>query len=229
MATENPLTSSQFHWGYIEFENMLASEPHVGIMANMTPEEKKIYIKKVKEEFIAHKLEEDERKKLIKDLKIKVIRGENLAAKDRDGLSDPYCEIFFHNKKFKTTVLSNTLNPAWNETFEIGQFLSEDIVTVYCWDKNLLSADFEGKFQISLSEFKETGKFTKIYNLEAREGKKEKVTGTIEVEIYINVIEKEKLTPEVKRETRRQATFIKQGKNATPKKTSKKLRKKRVN
>jgi len=172
MDTENPLSTSQFQWGYQEFENLLTNESHSGIMANMTPEEKKLYIKKVKEEFIAQKLDEDDKKKLTKDLKITIIRALNLAAKDRDGLSDPYCEIVFHNKKFKTTVLSDTLNPSWNETFDIGPFLSEDIITVYCWDKNLLSADFEGKCHISLSEFKEYGNFKKLYNLEAREGKK---------------------------------------------------------
>jgi len=192
MATENPLSTSQFQWGYQEFENMLASEPHSGNMANMTPEEKKFYIKKVKEEFIAHKLEEDDKKKT-KELKITIVRALNLAAKDRNGLSDPYCEVVFHNKKFKTNVISNNLNPAWNETFEIGHFLSEDVITVYCWDKNLLSADFEGKFQISLSEFKENGNFKKLYTLEAREGKKEKVSGSVEVELIISSNEKERV------------------------------------
>jgi len=197
-------------WSYLEFEKLLQKEPHVSAMAAMTSEEKKNYIKKLKDDFITHSLKELE-------LKVRVVKGENLIAKDKDGLSDPYCEVIFRNKKYKTNTVPNTLNPAWNETFEIGAVLSEDVITVHCWDKNLISSrDFEGGCKIALSENFEPGVHKKIYSLESREGKKDKVSGNIEIELILIDKSAPITTIEERRKTRRQPTFIKQGHKEKP-------------
>lgn len=45
------------------------------------------------------------------------------------GLSDPYLEIFApQEQKFKTKTIKKTLNPHWNQTFEITNLHDEDEV-----------------------------------------------------------------------------------------------------
>ena len=62
---------------------------------------------------------------------IAVVRGADLAAKDRPGLfrraasSDPYYVIRFKNKKFTSEYKAQTLNPEWKSSgFDLG-FISE--------------------------------------------------------------------------------------------------------
>ncbi|XP_078455741.1 dysferlin-like isoform X2 [Lampetra planeri] len=50
-------------------------------------------------------------------LRVAVSRGANLPVEEGD-LSDPYCSLRFQGVKRKTRVISNDLNPVWNETFE---------------------------------------------------------------------------------------------------------------
>ena len=49
-----------------------------------------------------------------------IMEGKNLAARDKNGLSDPYVRIaLLPDKKHRldTKVKRRTLNPKWNETF----------------------------------------------------------------------------------------------------------------
>ena len=51
-----------------------------------------------------------------KELNIKIVKCENLAAFDSNGLSDPYVKIKINKKKlFKTHIISINLNPEFNE------------------------------------------------------------------------------------------------------------------
>jgi len=53
-------------------------------------------------------------------LRCDILSAADLPAADRNGLSDPYCKVYLNDREvFKTAVQKKTLNPAWNEFFEI--------------------------------------------------------------------------------------------------------------
>lgn len=82
-------------------------------------------------------------------LKVHVERGENLASKDVDGSSDPYCVMavvsgsqFTNLKSSKhspktTSVINSNLNPEWKETFEIPltrDQIQRSFLQIQIWD-----------------------------------------------------------------------------------------------
>ena len=82
-------------------------------------------------------------------LKVLVQKAENLAIKDVDGSSDPYCLLSvvptsqyanLKNGKYsakKTKVIHSTLNPEWNEGFEISLTRTEvnkSYFQIQLWD-----------------------------------------------------------------------------------------------
>ncbi|CAG8613996.1 2788_t:CDS:10, partial [Cetraspora pellucida] len=87
---------------------------------------------------------------------IKIVMAENLTAQDVNGLSDPYCVLTDEKGHIlaQTRVIFETLNPQWNEAFDITlEFKDQDyrklLVTV--WDKDQVgSDDVCGKAQIYL-------------------------------------------------------------------------------
>lgn len=89
-------------------------------------------------------------------LEFTVLRAKNLMAADRGGTSDPYVRIHVGDAvgmSKKTRVQMKTLNPEWNQTFNI--FLSgskrREALTVECFDYDMVGADDSlGKFQIRL-------------------------------------------------------------------------------
>ncbi|EME88871.1 uncharacterized protein MYCFIDRAFT_201692 [Pseudocercospora fijiensis CIRAD86] len=86
-------------------------------------------------------------------LKVYVLKGRNLAAKDRSGTSDPYLVITLGEAKEATSVVSKTLNPEWNQTFEFP-IVSPDsaLLEAVCWDKDRFKKDYMGEFDVVLEE-----------------------------------------------------------------------------
>jgi len=91
-------------------------------------------------------------------LKVDVIKAENLASKDSDGLSDPFCAIAvvptsqfvdLKSGKYvtkKTKIINDSLNPEWNESFEITlhrEEISRSCFQLQVWDYD--GADDEKK------------------------------------------------------------------------------------
>jgi Ca2+-dependent lipid-binding protein len=86
-------------------------------------------------------------------------RGVNLASRDFNGFSDPYCILFIQKKagdsdsnsrrrkkKLKSSVIKKNLNPEWNEVFDFsvdcdssGNVLDE--LRIECWDQDFLLKD----------------------------------------------------------------------------------------
>jgi Ca2+-dependent lipid-binding protein len=52
-------------------------------------------------------------------LSLEIIEGKSLAAKDLGGTSDPFVEIEFEGQVYETSVIWKTLNPQWNEKFNL--------------------------------------------------------------------------------------------------------------
>lgn len=54
-------------------------------------------------------------------LRCDILSAADLPAADRNGLSDPYCKVYLNDREvFKTAVQKKTLNPVWNEFFEVS-------------------------------------------------------------------------------------------------------------
>lgn len=52
-------------------------------------------------------------------LHLTIVCATDLIGKDRSGTSDPYCRINYDGYVVETGVQAATLNPAWNQTFDL--------------------------------------------------------------------------------------------------------------
>lgn len=48
-----------------------------------------------------------------------VVGARNLAVADTNGLSDPYAVLQLGKSRKKTKIIKKTLNPSWNESFDL--------------------------------------------------------------------------------------------------------------
>jgi len=76
-------------------------------------------------------------------LKILLIDGKDLMAADINGLSDPYCVLAVGRKICKSRVIKKTLNPVWNQEFEIQQMQwpVTDNLNIKVWDRDWIKPD----------------------------------------------------------------------------------------
>ncbi|KAL3496774.1 phosphatidylserine decarboxylase-domain-containing protein [Aspergillus germanicus] len=84
-------------------------------------------------------------------LKVSVLRGRNLAAKDRGGTSDPYLIVTLGDARQSTPTIFKTLNPEWNVTFEMP-VLGVPLLECICWDHDRFGKDYLGEFDIALED-----------------------------------------------------------------------------
>lgn len=99
-----------------------------------------------------------------KVLYVTIIGCTNLTSSDV-GLSDPYCEIQCNSIVLQTSVKWYTLNPIFNESFEIEVTNPQADIHIILRDKDLFSADdFLGQLILPLNEFKD-GKLHKVKRL----------------------------------------------------------------
>ncbi|KAH7149679.1 phosphatidylserine decarboxylase-domain-containing protein [Dactylonectria estremocensis] len=86
-------------------------------------------------------------------LKVSIIKARNLAAKDRNGTSDPYLVLSLGDARITTHTEPKTLNPEWNVTEEIAITSVQNLVLdVICWDKDRFGKDYLGEFELALEE-----------------------------------------------------------------------------
>lgn len=75
---------------------------------------------------------------------VKIVRAENIPPLDKNGLSDPYIVLEIDSKViFRTRTVYETLNPRWDQAFDIC--LQNKIVKVLAlvYDEDLFGADEE--------------------------------------------------------------------------------------
>jgi hypothetical protein len=135
---------------------------------------------------------------------LEVLSGANLAAKDKNGYSDPFCEIRFKKIKFRTKVISQCLNPTWNEKFKLGFFTPEDEIEIFCWDKDRINPNEPmGYASIPLKDYSTaTGEYPLTLLLQSRPGCKDEVSGTINVSLHIKDKLKKKQQNRIRATTR---------------------------
>lgn len=96
-------------------------------------------------------------------LRVKVVEAKNLIAKDigfvKKGKSDPYAIIRIGAQSFRTKVISNDLNPEWNETFEAFVDNSEgQELEAVIYDEDTSSKDSKiGRLDTEIVSTVETG------------------------------------------------------------------------
>lgn len=71
-------------------------------------------------------------------LRVDVLDGKDLPSADRNGYSDPFCKFDLNgHTAFKTKVQKKTLQPAWNESFEVeipSRTAAKFTCNVFDWD-----------------------------------------------------------------------------------------------
>jgi len=91
-------------------------------------------------------------------LRVQVLKGRNLAAKDKSGTSDPFLVLTLGDAKEATSVVSKTLNPEWNQTFELPINSADSaLLEGVCWDKDRFRNDYMGEFDVVLEDMFPSG------------------------------------------------------------------------
>ena len=73
---------------------------------------------------------------------IKIIQAFDLKACDSNGLSDPYIILKIDKQKKNTSIISECLNPKWDEYFIFDlNSLANDILQIDCMDHNAIAKD----------------------------------------------------------------------------------------
>jgi Ca2+-dependent lipid-binding protein len=133
---------------------MALNNPHDYVLKSPHGE---LYKIKVSMKYIPVEIEVDASESInnMGDLKVELVEAKNLPAADRSGYSDPYCVFELNDERvFKSKIVKKTLNPAFDEKFEVtvpSRTAAKFIVEVYDWDL-AGSPDFLGKGQINLAE-----------------------------------------------------------------------------
>jgi len=157
---------------------------------------------------------------------VKALQGVNLAAKDANGLSDPYLVILYGTQKFTSVRVNETLNPVWtDQSFTLVADSTVEKILVECWDYDKIGKhDFMGEFFVDVSSIPEDGTpLQKHFILEVsaerktnRAKKSKNISGTIELELS--------KTPKLKLKTKNNKK--KDSTNQASKTASKKAKKK---
>ncbi|XP_015785297.1 multiple C2 and transmembrane domain-containing protein isoform X1 [Tetranychus urticae] len=88
---------------------------------------------------------------------IVLVEGKNLTPKDENGLSDPYIKFQLGKEKHKSKCIPKTLNPVWNEQFDLHTFPDQSkVLELTVMDRDFHGRDeFMGKAIINLNNLKQ--------------------------------------------------------------------------
>ncbi|KAL6215075.1 hypothetical protein ACLB2K_014506 [Fragaria x ananassa] len=102
-------------------------------------------------------------------LSVTVISAEDLPIVDFMGKTDPYVVLLMKKSeaKQKTRVITNNLNPVWNQTFD---FMVEDalheMVIIEVWDHDTFGKDRIGRVIMTLTRVLMEGEYQECYNID---------------------------------------------------------------
>lgn len=107
------------------------------------------------------------------NLRIDILDGTELPSADRNGKSDPYCKFELNGQDvFKTKIIKKTLNPTWNEFFEIpvpSRTGAKLKCTVYDYDF-ADSPDLLGATDLNLAQLEPFKAYEAQYPLDGKSG-----------------------------------------------------------
>ncbi|CAI4215074.1 unnamed protein product [Parascedosporium putredinis] len=135
-------------------------------------------------------------------LQVSILKGRNLAPKDRSGTSDPYLVLILGDAKVITHSIPKTLNPEWNvvENVPVNSVQSL-LLDVICWDKDRFGKDYMGEFDLALEDIFSNGDLAqqpKWYPLRSkRRGKKSSVvSGEVQLQFALHDTSNPSATPQ---------------------------------
>ncbi|XP_048332516.2 synaptotagmin-5 isoform X2 [Ziziphus jujuba] len=102
-------------------------------------------------------------------LSVTVISAEGLPQVDLIGKADPYVVLIMKKSetKFKTRVLTETLNPVWNQTFDfVVEDALHDMLIIEVWDHDTFGKDKLGRVIMTLTRAILEGEFQDSFPLE---------------------------------------------------------------
>ncbi|KAM3463113.1 hypothetical protein MY5147_000881 [Beauveria neobassiana] len=107
------------------------------------------------------------------NLRVDILDGADLPSADRNGKSDPYCRFDLNGQDvFKTKVIKKTLNPTWNEYFEVP-VPSRTAAKFKCtvWDYDFADKpDLLGTTDIDLAQLEPFKAYESQYPLDGKSG-----------------------------------------------------------
>ncbi|KAJ3670493.1 hypothetical protein LUZ60_010817 [Juncus effusus] len=99
--------------------------------------------------------------KMLGLLKVKVVRGVNLAYRDTRS-SDPYVVLRFGNQKVKTSVKKKDVNPEWNEELTLSVSDATMPVKLEVFDHDTFTEDDSmGDAEFSIQELADVAKMSR--------------------------------------------------------------------
>lgn len=126
-------------------------------------------------------------------LKVYVIRGRDLAAKDKSGTSDPYLVVSLGTARQSTPSISKNLNPEWKVCFDMP-LTGVPLLECVCWDKDRFGKDYMGEFDIAVEDIFSRGGIQaepKWYKLKSKRrskghgGHKHDVSGEVQLQFSL--------------------------------------------
>ncbi|KQJ84948.1 hypothetical protein BRADI_5g23880v3 [Brachypodium distachyon] len=108
-------------------------------------------------------------------LSVTVLSGEDLPAMDMNGKSDPYVVLSLKKTKtkYKTRVVTESLNPVWNQTFDfVVEDGLHDMLMLEVYDHDTFRRDYMGRCILTLTKVLIEEDYTDSFTLEgAKTGK----------------------------------------------------------
>jgi len=133
-------------------------------------------------------------------VRVTINAGRDLAVKDLNGRSDPYCVIGichpethrFIGERKKTPVVKKTLQPIWKSenSFEFDPFIKGVMcsIRIECWDWDFsTNNDFMGLLILDPSLYKPNSSSDSWYKLFASKESNEEVSGDLNISISARV------------------------------------------
>ena len=114
-------------------------------------------------------------------LKVTIIKGMKLAAKDSGGVSDPWVQVRLCKEEGDkgthlgdTPVITKTIDPEWNHTieYELKESLSgSETLKCIVWDKDTLTSTEMGTCEMTLDDCKRKGTDTQMIDVKTKYSK----------------------------------------------------------
>ncbi|XP_055822771.1 synaptotagmin-5-like [Solanum dulcamara] len=108
-------------------------------------------------------------------LSVTVISADDLAPTDLMGKADPYVVVSMKKTetKNKTRVVPESLNPAWNQTFDfVVEDALHDMLILEVWDHDTFGKDYMGRCILTLTRVLMEGEYKETFELDgAKSGK----------------------------------------------------------